>query len=183
MSEINDLLNPNEKILWKRIRVRNLVLTYPIYILSILMTFFLIYFSIYPGIVAINYNKIFIGIGLILTGIVLEIAMIFSEIYVIRKSNNIYRRILKVPKVELKVELKEYKIINAISNQRIIKKDIRNLRSMKRCVKEESISSIKFDKDYLFLDLRKVKTILFSKDLHRIGFSLNKTDNIPLILN
>jgi len=177
MSEINDILNLNEKILWKRTKVKNLLLIYPAYIIMVFVTIFLIWGLFYPGIVALTHNMIFPGYFLIITGIVLEAFLIFSKIFIFRKAHNRYIKILEVSEEELK----EYKIINALSNQRIIIKDIRGQRSMKKCVEENSISSIEFDKDYLFLNLNNIEVILFRKNYHQIGFLLDKTEIIPLI--
>lgn len=177
MSEINDILNLNEEVLWKRIKEKNLLLIYPAYIIMAFVTIFLILSLFYPGILALTQNMIFLGNFLIITGIVLEVFLIFSKIFIYRKAHNRYIKILEVPEEELK----EYKIINALSNQRIIIKDIRDQRSMKKCVKKYSIPNIEFDKDYLFLSLKKIEAILFRKNYHQIGFLLDKTEIIPLI--
>ncbi len=50
MSEFDGFLKYNEEILWKRIKVKNLVLTYPVYIIVVIFTIFFIYAFIYPGI-------------------------------------------------------------------------------------------------------------------------------------
>ena len=177
MSEINDILQPNEEILWKRIKVKNLVLIYPAYIIIAFVTIFIIWGLLYPGIVALTQNMIFLGNSMLITGIVLEAFLIFSEVFVIRKFHNRYRKTLKVSNEELK----EYKVIDVLSNQRIIIKDIRGQRSMKKCVEENSISGIEFDRDYLFLSLKKVEAILFRKTCHQIGFLLDKIEDIPLV--
>ncbi len=177
MSEINDILDLNEGILWKRIKVKNLVLTYPVYIIIAFITIFLIFGFIYPGIIALTQNMIFLGNSMLITGIFIEILFVFLMVFVFKKFHNRYRSTLKVSNEELK----EYKIINALSNQRIIIKDIRSQRSMKKFVEENSIPNIEFDKDYLFLNLKNVKAILFRKTYHQIGFSLNKTENMSLI--
>lgn len=177
MSELDGFLKHNEEILWKRIKVKNLVLTYPVYIIIVIFTIFFIYAFIYPGIIAFTNNLIFFGNILIIAATVLEVLLIFSMIFIFRKYHSWYRKITEVSNEELK----EYKIIYAISNQRIIIKDLRDLRSMKKFVEKNSISSIEFNKDYLFLNLKNVEAILFRKAYHQIGFSLNKTENMSLI--
>ncbi len=177
MSEINDILNLNEEILWKRTKVKNLVLIYPAYIIMIFVTIFLIWGLFYPGIIALTKNSMFVGYFLMISGIVLQFFLIFSMIFIFRKAHNRYRKILKVSNEELK----EYKIINLLSNRRVIIKDIQGQRFRKKCVKKYSIPNIEFDKDYLFLNLKSVEAILFDKTCHQIGFSLDKTENMSLI--
>jgi len=177
MSEINDILNLNEEVLWKRIKVKNLLLTWPIYIIIAFVTFIIILACFYPGILALTQNMIIFGNILIITGIILEILFVFSEAFVFRKFNNRYRKTLKVSDEELK----EYKVINVLSNQRVIIKDIRSQRSMKKFVEKNSIPNIEFDKDYLFLNLKKIEAILFDKNCHQIGFLSDKTEITHLI--
>ncbi len=177
MSEINDVLNLNEEVLWKRIKVKNLVLTYPVYIIIAFITIFLIFSFIYPGIIAFTNNLIFFGNILIIAGIALEILLIFSMIFIFRKHHSWYRKTTEVSNKELK----EYKGIYAISNQRIIIKDLRDLRSIKNYVEKNSISNIEFEKDYIFLYLKNIEVILLKKDYHQIRFLLDKTEITPLI--
>jgi hypothetical protein len=177
MSEINDILNLNEEILWKRIQVKNLVLTYPVYILIAFITIIIIFCFIYPGILALTYNMIFFGNSMLITGIVFEVLVVFLEVSIFRKFRNRYRKTLIVPNEELK----EYKVIDALSNRRVIIKDVRRQSFKKKYVEENSISGIEFNKDYLFLNLKNVEAILFRKSYHQIEFSLNKTENMSLI--
>jgi len=171
MSHLEDILKPNEEILWIRIKVKNLVLNYPAYIIIVIFTIFFIYAFIYSGILALTNNLIFFGSILIITGTVLEILFIFSMIFIFRKYHSWYRKITEVSNKELK----EYKIIYAISNQRIIIKDLRDLRFVKNYVEKNSISNIEFEKDYVFLYLKNIEAILFRKDYYQIRFLLDKT--------
>ena len=177
MSEINDILNLNEEILWKRVKVKNLLLIYPAYIIMVLVTIFLIRSLFYPGIIALAQNMTFLGYFLIISGIVLEAFLIFSKIYIFRKGHNRYRKTLKVSDEELK----EYEVIDVLSNQRVIIKDIRCQRSMKKFVEKNSIPNIEFDKDYLFLNLKNIEAILFEITSHQIGFLSDKTEISHLI--
>ncbi len=151
MSEINDILNLNEEILWKRTKVKNLVLIYPAYIIMIFVTIFLIWGLFYPGIIALTKNSMFVGYFLIISGIVLQFFLIFSMIFIFRKAHNRYRKILKVSNEELK----EYKIINLLSNRRVIIKDVR-----RQSFKKKYVEDTNQDKNIWFIP-NSVDTKLF----------------------
>ena len=144
MAQQNNILKEDEKILWKR--VENVKLDLSLYPLLVLLPFNLL---IYWGTVSTGmtfFSKFLIQTILFI--VVLSV-MIIGNILIINIVIGSNRRILQILEVSSKEELKkDYKIVQAITNQRVILKDVRHIDAIRRYDKKRPISKVDFNKDY-----------------------------------
>jgi len=76
MEEIERLLEKDEKILWKKSKIRNLMKIYPEIIAIIIESFFLILIFLYPCIVFFAYNNLIFAISFLILFLISEISFL-----------------------------------------------------------------------------------------------------------
>ncbi|MFO8018646.1 MAG: hypothetical protein R6U96_08425 [Promethearchaeia archaeon] len=117
-----------------------------------------------------------IGDILLIVGISAEILILFV-LFKLRRPRHRYKKILNASKKDLK----EYTMSYILTNERAIVKDVTKLKDAKIYAENNSISSIKFQKDYIFLYLKDIKEILVVEQLRQINFLLEKSTKASYI--
>jgi len=179
MSELNKILKEDEEVLWKR--VKDVKINVSLYLLLILPPFCLFIFLviILTGMTALNIGEASIGISIIITGLAAIIAACLLVSNIVIGSNRRFRRILGFSSNE---ELKkDYEVIQAITNQRVLLKDVRNVKAIKRYDKKRPILKVDFNKDYISINLESIEIIQLLIRSHEIRFLYNSWNTPNLI--
>jgi len=169
MEVIERLLEKDEKILWKKSKIRNLMKIYQVIIaITIVSSFFI--FILYPciAIVAFTYNIDFISF--LIFFLISEISILLGISWIFIKDRIKMIRILQ----KTIDELKSYEEIDIITNKRIIQKNYIWADTLKKNLPEFAASSVKIKTDLIFLNIDAIEVIIVDLKNKEIGFMINE---------